>query len=146
MTEVWVAVIGSSVLTAFVAALFQRKRTEAEAREINARAAAIERSVADERERLDHLRFVLSHMLTNHEQYFLKVIAGLESGEFSDNYRDREHIRRVLDLGFAEKTGKNVAELEKGDDLTREYRATPAGRRYLELLQSTSTALAPQSA
>jgi hypothetical protein len=138
-TAIWVAVIGAAV--PILALLVQWKKVQAETRNLEAETSAIRGqstsnavAVARQHEEIDAVRFVLCHMLSSHERRFLMAIAGLEARTFNDGYRDRDHIRRVIDLGFAEKSGKNVADLQKGDDLGKEFRVTAAGSKYLELL------------
>lgn len=138
MAEILAAVLGSSVLSAVLVAWLQRGKFAAETREINARADAIERGIADEKKRIDDFQFVLSHMLSLHEQGVLDRLAGEGEAQFGDGHRERDHIRRILDLGFAQKGVKNVADLRQGDRLTEHYPITAAGQKYRELRKSAA--------
>jgi hypothetical protein len=85
--------------------------------------------------RLDEMAFVLAHLLSLHELAFL-VELGKPSGlRFEDGFRQKDHLRRLRDLGFVERTAAldKIEQLRKGDLVAEKLKILPAGSTYLKL-------------
>ena len=79
--------------------------------------------------------FVLSHLISQHELFFLAELGRSTGRCFEDGFREKDHLRRLRDLGFIEKAAAldKIEHLRKGDVLAEKLQILPAGVTYLSL-------------
>jgi hypothetical protein len=93
------------------------------------------RATSRQETRIDEMGFVLSHLISQHELSFLAELGKPSGRRFEDGFREKDHLRRLRDLGFVEKTPAldKIEQLRKGDVLADKLRILPAGSTYLSL-------------
>ena len=109
---------------------------EAQTRHLNAETKRLESQATKMRDRQEAVEFLLKHLITGPELYFLKRIASEEEiVKFKDNFRDKEHLRQIRDAGYIEKTvDKNIGDLQRGQNLKQFFKITEKGREYLRYI------------
>src|SRR5512133_1871283 len=113
------AVLGSSVVGGIVTWLSNRKLIAAQTRQLEAatehqrvQTDAIRQQADVTQQRTDShanqlgtLHLVVAHMLSTHEQFFLKQLEANTDYAFEDKFREKDHLRRLRDLAFVSKKG-----------------------------------------
>ncbi len=144
-----VAALFSGVLVALINNAYQRglnraaeekvqaekKKVEAEAEKTRAETEEIRLRVRRHEEYIDDMSLIVTRLISKFEFFFLAELGKRSDYQFMDSYRDKDHLRRLYDLGFIDKTDKlqNIADLNRGDLLRDKLRILPAGEAYLKL-------------
>lgn len=151
MSDVIAAGVGAlfgGVLVAIVNNLFGRgvsRATEvkllAEAERAKAEADAVRSDLTKQEKTIERIRFLVTHLISKHEYFFLAAIGNQTDYAFDDNFRDKDHLRRLWDLGLIEKANNlpNIADLQKGSRLHEYFVITPPGQTYLSLRADSET-------
>lgn len=144
-----VSALLGGVVVALTNSLLRKRLTDAEVGKIQAETAKI-RAEAEHLQReqktqqgyIGQLNFVVSHLLTRNEARFLRELMDGSNVAFKDEYREKDHLRRLRDLGFIDHKDKlqKIADLKAGDHLSDYLRATSAGRTYLQIVARTQEA------
>jgi hypothetical protein len=126
-TEVLVALITSATALIGIVLTSSLQRRETKKQEV----------------RIDELAFVLSHLVSQHELSFLAELGKPSGLRFDDGFRQKDHLRRLRDLGFIEQTPAldKIEQLKKGDVLADKLRILPAGATYLKLRETSKARL-----
>jgi hypothetical protein len=113
----------------------EKKKVEAEAEKTRAETEEIRLRVRGHQEYIDDMSLIVTRLISTFEFFFLAELGKGSDYQFMDSYRDKDHLRRLYDLGFIDKTDKlrNIADLHRGDLLRDKLIILPAGEAYLKL-------------
>lgn len=84
------------------------------------------------------LEFLIKKFVTGYELSFLEQFANDEEKnfEFKDNFRDKQHLRRLRDLNFIENIKpKSIGDLNYGENLKGFFKITEPGKTYLKFIK-----------
>lgn len=114
----------------------QRVQTDA----IRQQADVTQQRTNNHADQLGTLHLVVAHMLSTHEQFFLKQLESNTDYAFEDKFREKDHLRRLRDLAFVSQKGdRHIADLHAGDRLSDALSITPAGKEFLKVLSTIGT-------